>query len=130
MPSKEQNYWLEFFLIFLFCLGIGFATSAAAGSKLPQVTETKHYNKPEFEYLAKYKKAMLKGDYEGAEKAIREGISKYPGFAPYYYNLALILIETGRHQEARITFEKFIELDPDASRDPSIRIEMRRYGIY
>ena len=70
------------------------------------------------QYVAMTYASLGKNDprlYEQAEKFFHLVLQKDPDFAPGYYNLAWVLIETGRLSEARRNLRKAIEYDPDYS---------------
>lgn len=122
---------LNFTILILLLLSLGFAMRAAQGEEItPKYDRVYSYDQPEFGYLKLYKKAILKGNYKEAEQVLREGILKYPNFAPYYYNLSLILSETGRYAEAKESLKKFFELDPDSQDNPTLLLELKQRNLF
>jgi Flp pilus assembly protein TadD len=66
------------------------------------------------------------GDYEEAILSFREAIRIRSSYAEAYVSLAQVLLEEGRHQEARNAFEQVIDLAPDSTLAVASRRQLER----
>jgi len=57
----------------------------------------------------------LLGDYDAAIEALRDSISRAPGFLPAHRGLAVVYSELGREQEARAAVRQILRISPQAS---------------
>src|SRR6186713_2384005 len=64
-------------------------------------------------YLEKGNSFLNNGDFDGAEKAFREGIKADPNDLILQCQLGLTLIQKGRYEDAELLLKKVLEKDPD-----------------
>jgi Flp pilus assembly protein TadD len=81
---------------------------------------TRSSSHPEAHFLLGLLKEELE-DERGAEQAYRKEIELRPGFIPAYLNLAVVLAQTDRKQEALELLHKALELEPPTDQADKIQ---------
>ena len=68
----------------------------------------------------------MQGRYREAEEILREQTGRFPGDAPAWSNLGVVLTREGRLPEARAAFEEAVRLDPGLSAASEGLLEIER----
>ena len=88
------------------------------------------YQRDIIKYLEDYADAALRGNFFEAEQIMRNAIIQYPNFPLFYYNLFISLDKQGKTDEARLSLQKFIKMDPfEIDSNPELRYYLNKYGL-